>query len=102
MIGVDIVKIERFNDVNVHFEERILSKREQKELSLRNDKLQYLAGRFAGKEAYIKAVGKKDVSYTEIEILNDKEGKPHLYVRGIETGEISLSHDEFAIAVVSI
>lgn len=102
MIGIDIVKIDRFNDVNERFEEKYLSQSEQDELSLREDKTQYLAGRFAGKEAYIKAVGKKLIDYREIEILNDETGRPHLYIRGIETGEISLSHDEFAIAVVKI
>ena len=46
---------------------------EKKEYELRNDKVNYLASRFASKEAYFKAT--QDIHYLGISILNDKNGK---------------------------
>ena len=77
MIGVDIVKISRFEN-----------------------KSEYLASRFASKEAYLKASGKMTTKLSSIETLNDSNGKPHLFVNNEEVGEVSISHDTFAIAVV--
>jgi len=40
-------------------------------------------GRFAGKEAILKALGtglKPDITWQEIEILNDQQGKPEVYL----------------------
>lgn len=102
MIGVDIVKISRFEDKSDAFISRVYSKREIEELNLRNgqNKIEYLASRFASKEAYLKASGKMTTKLSTIETLNDENGKPHLFVNNIEVGEVSISHDTFAIAVV--
>ena len=57
MIGVDIVKISRFENKSEKFISRVYSKREIEELNLKNgqNKSEYLASRFASKEAYLKA-----------------------------------------------
>lgn len=106
MIGVDIVKISRFEANFDGFTKSILSKKEKEELLKRGSKkgqLDYLAGRFASKEAFVKATGKKEVSYSEdLDIIDDESGKPHLFYLGKEVGEITISHDEYAIAFVSI
>lgn len=56
-IGVDIVELDRIR--NARFPERLgelfLSSEEQAELKTRTDKVEYLASRFAVKEAVIKA-----------------------------------------------
>ncbi|HLD82533.1 MAG TPA: holo-ACP synthase [Candidatus Omnitrophota bacterium] len=57
---------------------------------------QHLAGRFAGKEAVFKALGDKELNWKDVEILNDKEGKPYCKLlngrgRSLEV-HISISH----------
>ena len=104
MIGIDIVRIDRFKDTCSDFAKRILSDRESIELDKRNgeQKYEYIAGRFAAKEAYYKATKNKNVDARKIEVLNDCDGSPHLYVNGKMTGEVSISHDTYAIAIVEV
>ena len=64
---------------------------------------QHLAGRFAAKEAVFKAVGDARLSWKDVEILNDKEGKPCCKIlngRGKKIGvHISISHvKNYAVA----
>lgn len=98
-VGVDIVKISRFNEVNNHFIDRILTDEEKKEYELRSDKVNYLASRFASKEAYFKAT--QDIHYLGISILNDKNGKP--YVLNKKNIHLSISdEDEYVIAYLIV
>lgn len=101
-IGIDNVLISRMEKVPERFPERYLSERELKEFQTRSPALKasYLAGRFAAKEAFVKATGRKAVKYRSIEILDDGDGKPHLYVDGVETGHVSITHDFIASAIV--
>ena len=76
-IGCDIVKIDRFKCIKNGFIEKILSKEEIEIYNMKesNNRIQYLAGRFALKEAIIKTFcGKKTVLMNEISILNDENG----------------------------
>ena len=94
-IGVDIVKISRFNDVTEHFIDRILTSKEKAEYTLKENKVQYLASRFAAKEAYFKAT--QDIHYLGVSILNDEKGKP--YIDNKKNIHLSISHeDEYLIA----
>ena len=102
MLGVDIVLISRFEESFDKMVERLLTKDEKKQLELRKNHLgqvEYLAGRFASKEAFVKATGNKSVSYQDLSIIDDDLGKPHFFFKGEERGEISISHDGYAIAV---
>ena len=69
MIGVDIVKISRFENKSEKFISRVYSKREIEELNLKNgqNKSEYLASRFASKEAYLKASGKMTTKLSSID-----------------------------------
>ncbi len=64
---------------------------------------QHLAGRFAAKEAVFKALGDAQLNWKDVQILNDKEGKPCCRIlngRGkkIEV-HISISHvKNYAVA----
>lgn len=68
---------------------------------------EHLAGIFASKEAFFKAIGQK-VDWLEIEIIKEKSGKPIMRVSselkerfGIENIELSISHDaDYAIATL--
>ena len=85
-IGLDIVelsRIKRLLEKNPRFEKRILTSPEQKRLErLRgNRRIEYVAGRFAAKEAFVKAAGtgiSVHYGFQDISILNNDLGKPIL------------------------
>ena len=94
-IGVDIVKISRFNNVSEHFIDRVLTNDEKEEYLKREDKVKYLASRFAAKEAYFKAT--QDPSYLKVSILNQENGAP--YILDKKNIHLSLSdEDEYVVA----
>lgn len=103
-VGIDNVLISRMKELSDRFPQRYLSKREYDVYqSLPQErKHDFLAGRFAAKEAFVKASGQKDVQYETVEILDDAFGKPHLYVKGEEFGIVSITHDYVATAIVII
>ena len=100
MVGIDIVQLSRvqLKDSFVHY---VLTESEIEEYNNRpeNSKKEYLAGRFACKEAIYKATQDKD--FLKYSILTDNNGRP--YVAGHEEMEVSISHDgDYAIAIVVI
>ena len=81
-IGVDIIENKRIkNSIKNHrFKERIYSSKELKQSTLLKDKIGYFSKRFAAKEAFAKALGtgfRNDLNFKDIEIMNDKFGKPY-------------------------
>ncbi|MFS0656915.1 holo-ACP synthase [Bacillus sp. 179-C3.3 HS] len=112
-IGIDIVEIKRLAQVlsrQSRFPERILTLHEQDEYQTLNDKrrLEFLAGRFAAKEAFSKAYGTgigKQLSFHDIEIQKDDSGKP--YIKSVKIADdkvhLSITHTkEYAAAQVLI
>jgi holo-[acyl-carrier protein] synthase len=97
-IGCDIVEIARIEKLHSDSGEKFLNKIfTKKEIELApNDteqKIAYLAKRFAAKEAFSKALGTgigDEISFKEIEILNDKKGKPYINI-------LSEKHQNFKI-----
>jgi len=96
-IGVDILKNSR---IKLEHAKRILSEEELvifNELKLESRRLEYLGGRFAIKEAIIKAIGhtKYTVGMRDIVVLNDKNGLPYVKKPAYEEFKffISLSHE---------
>ena len=84
-IGLDIIELERIERADRRFGEkfaaRFLTEKELKILSIRGDRLAFLSGRFAAKEAALKALGAlfdSGVYLRDLEIVNDKQGKPSL------------------------
>lgn len=109
-IGIDIIELSRIKDILTRqqkFVDRVLTPYEQKkfvELSAAR-KVEFLAGRFAAKEAYSKAKGTGigvELSFLDIEIDNDSTGKP--FISKPETrAHLSISHSrDYAIAQVII
>jgi holo-[acyl-carrier protein] synthase len=110
-IGIDLVDIEDIKQkMSNAFIERVLSKEELKYFNtITNDdrKCQYLAGRFAGKEAYTKAYGKFDtpLNFTDVSILHDTNHAPYIIssYRPHDVLEISISHSKtYATAIVMV
>lgn len=104
-IGLDITELDRIEKLvkrQPSFVTRILTKNEK----VSYDKLQgkrqieFLAGRFSAKEAYSKALGTgigKDLSFQDIEVLNEHSGKPVLYVLNENDNKdihVSISHSQ--------
>ena len=87
-IGSDLVNIKRIQGIlkrNRNFKNRVFSKKEIVIGSKKNNQSNYFAKRFAAKEAFSKALGtgiSKGLSFKDIEILNNKKGKPILNING--------------------
>ena len=81
-IGVDIIKNERISTSlrNKRFVNRIFTKNEIKQSSEIKKKVNFFSKRFAAKESLAKALGsgfRNTLNFKDIEIINDKLGKPH-------------------------
>ncbi len=98
--GIDNVLISRIKTLSPSFAKRILSPREYGEYLKTAAKDEYLASRFAAKEAYVKASGRLRIGYPLIEVLDNAAGKPELYVAGKRTGQVTITHDFIATVLV--
>ena len=78
--GVDITEVRRIRQAvekwGEDFLKRIFTQAEIKNAKTKTSFYQHLAGRFAAKEAIFKAVGDNQLSWQDIQIHNDQEGKP--------------------------
>ena len=115
-IGTDIVEVSRIakSIEKTGFKEKVFSKIEISYCETKKNKAESFAARFAAKEAFFKALGRgwrDGMAFNEVEIGNDKFGKPALNVLGktakiiaknnIKTVHVSLSHvKELAIAMI--
>ena len=80
-IGVDIVKNKRIASLinNKKFISRTFGKNEIKFLKKKSNKTNFFSKRFAAKEALAKSIGtgfRKNLNLKDIEIVNNKLGKP--------------------------
>lgn len=115
--GIDIVEVERIQDsiekFGDRFLKRIFTEQEIEYCESKNlQKFQSYAGRFAAKEAVFKAIScwlesKYEIKWKDIEIANDKNGRPYVKWNGsmkqLEnnglTIDVSISHiKETAVA----
>ena len=83
-IGVDITKNNRIQNLirNKSFINRIFSINEVKLSKKNSNKTNYFAKRFAAKEALVKSIGtgfRNNLNFKDIEIFNDKIGKPYYF-----------------------
>ena len=83
-IGVDLIENKRIGNLinNKSFIKRTFGKREVNLAKKFSNKINYFAKRFAAKEAFAKSLGtgfRNDLNFKDIEILNDKIGKPYFF-----------------------
>jgi holo-[acyl-carrier protein] synthase len=115
-IGLDLVKIDRVRAMAERWQERFLQRLytdAERTLSAgRASPYPFLAGRFAAKEAILKAIGtgwSGGVRWLDLQILNDTAGKPFavasgraralLHGAGVTHILVTVSHDgDYAVA----
>lgn len=98
-IGCDIVENNRLKNKNQSFIDYVLTENEQIEYQKRG--LSYLCGRFAAKEAIMKAFpDTKKYNFLDFEILTNSDGSP--YCVGREDIKISISHEKTITMAVAI
>ena len=84
-IGVDIIQNSRIKRLIIKksFINRSFGKQEIKLSKKEKNKVNYFAKRFAAKESFAKSLGtgfRENLNFKDIEILNDKLGKPYFFV----------------------
>lgn len=85
-IGVDLVEVNRLLAGQEGLMERLLTEREREWCRRSARSLERLAGRFAAKEAVLKALGtglKEGMSWQQIEILPNASGAPVVELFGM-------------------
>lgn len=117
-IGIDAIELERVDtSLRRHgqrFLDRILTPAEQALMDGGEGPLQFVAGRFAAKEAVLKVLGTgwaKGLGFLDVEVLRNEDGRPlvvlhHLAAAraddlGFETVLVSITHtrrDAIAVA----
>jgi holo-[acyl-carrier protein] synthase len=114
-IGVDLVKIDRIAKAgksHAGFLERVFTAKEREYCGRQKYPAQHYAGRFASKEAVLKAFGTgmtAGMKWTDIEVLHGEGGGPivNLFgaardladLKGVRQVLLSYSHDEgYAVA----
>jgi holo-[acyl-carrier protein] synthase len=107
-IGIDIIEVGRVRKAierTPRFADRVFSPTEIAYSEGKASKFQHLAARFAAKEAFFKAIGRR-AGWTDVEVVNEDSGQPRLAVRsgadfGFTRSHVSLTHvAETAVAVV--
>lgn len=115
-IGIDAVSLERVKKLDRHFLEKVYNERELEEYALlekahEDIKAQFLASRFAVKEAYAKARGTgfcETIIPHDIFVEKDSNGRPSVGLSGVtldnaphEAIHLSITHENpLAIAMV--
>ena len=102
-IGTDIIEIERVRKaLSEAFMSKVLSAQEMERTAKMSEerKAQFVAGRFAAKEAIIKCLsGYERPVMSDLNIVNDEEGKPEITYKNYRI-LISISHEKtYATAV---
>ena len=116
--GTDIIEVSRIRecieDLGDKFLNRVYTEKEIEYCNgKKNVKYEHFAARFAAKEAIFKAVSdllndKYEISWKNLEVVNDKNGRPQVNFIGKSFDEIisidlSLSHlKEYAVASCTV
>ncbi len=98
-VGIDIVENKRLENKKENFIDLILTSKEKEEYEKKG--LSYLTGRFAVKEAIMKALpNTKEYNFLDFEVLNNIDGSP--YVVNHDNLKISISHEKNYTVAIAI
>ena len=107
-IGIDIIEIARIKKLiekNPRFIQRIFTLQEIHYCQKKVNKYQHFAARFAAKEAFFKALGRR-IKWKDVGLINLSSGKPELEINTkkkfpFESAHVSIAHlSEYAVAMV--
>lgn len=111
-IGTDIIELDRISqalDRRPSFQNKVLSKQELVVIThfSKHRQIEFIAGRFCAKEAYVKALGigfRPGIMMTDISIMPNEWGQPEIAEGPLLQGvNISISHSNtIAMAVCCI
>ncbi|NLN96194.1 MAG: holo-ACP synthase [Bacteroidales bacterium] len=117
-IGTDIIEVERIKkqlENNSGLREKLFTSHEIAYCENKKNKAQHYAARFAAKEAFLKAIGtgwREGLKFNEIEVTNDKMGKPMIVLSGktkdfvdqinITNIQVSLTHIKDVVNAIVI
>ncbi|PKK84664.1 MAG: holo-[acyl-carrier-protein] synthase [candidate division Zixibacteria bacterium HGW-Zixibacteria-1] len=115
-VGIDLIEIDRVRKAlgqwGERFARRVLGEEERILYREKQNKVQFLAGRFAAKEAVMKALGTfldSGVHLRDIQILNDLYGKPYVHLEDNvrerildKEVKVSITHERKMAAAVAI
>jgi holo-[acyl-carrier protein] synthase len=116
-LGIDVASVERVRRAlerfGERFSERVLTPGERSDLRPRADPAEAFAGRFAAKEAAVKALGgPRDVGWHDLEVRKTASGAPELILHGaaaahgkrlgVERSLVSITHDGGVAAAVVV
>lgn len=115
-IGNDIIEVERIRRAYLRFPEKFLStlftEQESAYCLKKKDPAIHLAGRFAAKEAVVKALGtgfSNGTDWLDIEVRNSSTGKPEVFLsKALQkkfpalTIHLSISHCKLYASAVAI
>lgn len=103
-IGTDIIEIKRIelaiSRYGSRFLDRIFTAKEQEYCLTHRQSTQHFAGRFSAKEAIVKSLGtgfRKGISWLDIEIINNTDGKPEVILSPKLETLISKPQEEISI-----
>lgn len=115
--GIDIVEVERIGKAlegSSSMVNRVFTEGEREYCEQRKNRNQHFAGRFAAKEAALKALGtgwNEGIRWQDVEITADAKGKPELSFHrraeeifrqmGASSAHVTITHAEaYAVAMV--
>ena len=115
-LGIDLIDTERIDRAMQRwgepFVKKILGEEEMIMYRQKLNKLQYLSGRYAAKEAVMKTLGaffERRINFKDIQILNDLYGKPYVHLaddlreRVIDKEiKVSITHERKMAAAVAL
>jgi len=115
-VGIDIIDTERIKNAldkwDKIFAKKILGEEEYDIYCQKYNKVQFLSGRFAAKEAVIKTLGaffERRINFRDVQILNDLYGKPYVHLednlreRVIDKEiKVSITHERKMAAAVAL
>ena len=102
-IGTDIIEVARIEKITAkgpQYLETIFTEKERDYCEAKARKSEHYAGRYAAKEAFLKALGsgwRDGLAFCDIEIINDELGKPQIFLHG----EVKKYFDQHQIRHIS-
>jgi len=116
-IGIDLMDVSKMEDSikSEAFIRKVFTDTEVAECHSMANAAERLAGKFAAKEAFMKALGKgirQGIWFTQVEVLNEESGQPYIQIHGelkktllemgVTTIHVSVTHTRSTAAAVVV